>query len=205
MLGSDELGVILVAGDSTAYGTGVSDPNASVAGRIAADYPGYSIQNISENGATTHRLLQLLKATTLRDTYDLIVLQIGANDILQNRDDVSIQTDLDALLRLVRERTAHAFVLTSGNVGAAPAYVKAGKPDPRLEAKTRRVREVFRSVAHNRNATYVDLFEEPEVDVFFLHPDIYVAIDGLHPNAQGYGVWYAKLKSSLAQNKLLLK
>jgi lysophospholipase L1-like esterase len=50
---------------------------------------------------------------------------------------------------------------------------------------------------------YVDLFVEPDEDVFVREPKKYTAFDGLHPTADGYAVWYTKLQVVL--EKILIK
>jgi lysophospholipase L1-like esterase len=139
-----------------------------------------------------------LRATDLLPSYSFIVLQIGANDILQNRALVDIEEDLRGLLRFSRERSPHVFLMTAGNVGAARAFVRNSAPNPILEARTRAVRNLFLRVAEEEQAVYVDLFEEPATDVFLKEPKQYLAFDGLHPSAHGYMLWYRKLIEHIA-------
>jgi len=73
---------ILVAGDSTAFGTGSEKPEDSVAGRFAKDYPGSEVVNLSENGLKTEDLLEKLKIHLENKKYNHIHIQIGANDII---------------------------------------------------------------------------------------------------------------------------
>ena len=75
---------ILVLGDSTGYGTGATKAVDSIAGRIGAAFPKYSIINESKNGRNMEGLQE--KVTQVSGTYELILLQIGGNDILQKRD-----------------------------------------------------------------------------------------------------------------------
>jgi lysophospholipase L1-like esterase len=196
-LGPEASGTILVAGDSTAYGTGAFGSSHSIAGRLGKDFPDYSVFTISENGATTERLRTLLKTADLDASYDVIVLQIGANDILRNRAYDDIEKDIRSLLEFAKERSSHVFLMTAGNVGAAKAYVQNGVPDSALEARTREVRDLFMRVAEEVQVTYIDLFEEPATDVFLKEPKHYLAFDGLHPNALGYAYWYDKLARNL--------
>ena len=64
-------------------------------------------------------------------------------------------------------------------------------------ARTLQFRDVFITTAAKYSVTYVDLYEDPSVDVFVLEPERYMALDGLHPSADGYGIWYAKLRPGL--------
>src|SRR5688572_21396111 len=72
---------ILIAGDSTAVGTGVADLNQSIAGRLARDFPRATITNLGENGLRTGEVADRL-AVRGSERADLILLQTGGNDIL---------------------------------------------------------------------------------------------------------------------------
>ncbi len=188
---------ILVAGDSTGYGTGVFNPKYSIAGRIGALFPEYAIENVSKNGATTKSLVEVIKRRHNRDKYDLVLLQIGGNDIL---DDVPLEIIEEQILELLeysKTLTDAVILMSTGNVGAAETFVKDGTPDSYLEDRTRKVRDIFIRVSEEMNVTYVDLFVEPEQDVFLKEPKIYLAIDGLHPSKEGYGEWFEKLQPAL--------
>lgn len=193
----DEAPTILVAGDSTAYGTGALSNNETIAGRVAADFPQHSVQTVARNGATVADLQTMLAAAKLKDTYAFVVLQIGANDVLQNKDLTQSAMQLEQILHLLKGKTDAVYIITAGNIGAASAYVRGGVPDPQLQAKTLVLREHFMTVAGTEGATYVDLYEDPAVDAFLREPSTYLAFDGLHPNSTGYGYWYQKLQPLL--------
>lgn len=187
-------GQILVLGDSTAYGTGAKDNTKTIAGRFGADFPGYAVTNKGVNGWTTGDLAQYLESTDeLADRYDLVVIQIGGNDTLQKRELAAVETDIKRVYTAVNELAGEVVMISSGNVGAAEAYVKDGQPDPVLEHQTRGVREIFMRVAPEYGVEYVDLFMEPADDVYLQDPKKYLAFDGLHPNEAGYGFWYESL------------
>ena len=188
---------ILVAGDSTGYGTGASSGAKSVAGYVGDDFPEYSIENMSVNGRTIGGLVQALESRDPNERYRLILLQIGGNDILRGRSEAEIETDLRALLALATERGEQVVMMSSGNVGAASAFVTDGKPDPVYEKRTRAAREIFLAVTEEFGVTYVDLFLEPVDDVFLKEPKKYLAFDGLHPSSFGYYYWYQSLQPEL--------
>jgi lysophospholipase L1-like esterase len=191
-VGSGE-GVIQVLGDSTGYGTGASSGKYSVAGRLGADYPSYTLKNKSVNGLTIQELVD--STQEFEGQYDLIVLQMGGNDILQKRDTVSILTDLELLIERLAPHTKEIVMLTSGNVGGAQRFTGAEATE--LESLTRAYRMRVLDLAENTpNFTYVDLFDEPGNDPFQNQPEIYTSIDGLHPSNEGYGLWYEKAKDT---------
>jgi lysophospholipase L1-like esterase len=70
----------LVAGDSTAAGVGSVDNKLSTAGRLGAQFPDAEITNLGVSGDRLQDLLKTLKNLS-NQRFDLILLQIGANDI----------------------------------------------------------------------------------------------------------------------------
>ena len=151
---------ILVLGDSTGYGTGASKNTDTIAGRIGTDFTSYSIANKSKNGRTIGELVEVAK--NLEGEYELILLQIGGNDILQQKDVYEVEKQLQEIIRALSDNTNNLLMMSSGNVGGASAF----RDDEAVfyESLTRTYREMFLRVATNTELTYIDLFLEPEVD-----------------------------------------
>lgn len=187
---------VLILGDSTGYGTGASNPSYSVAGRLGAQIPTLSIVNKSSNGATLRDAHRVLGETA--EEYDLILLQIGGNDILQFRNKRQIEEDARALLLKTKDRAEHVVLMTTGDVGAAPAFGPIART--LLHHRTKTAREVFMRVSEEMGIVYVDLFAEKEDDVFQKDPGRYHSKDGLHPSDDGYGVWFEKLFNALEES-----
>ena len=185
--------VILVLGDSTGYGTGARHPKYSVAGLIGQDYPGYTIKNNSKNGRTIGELVPVSKS--LEGSYELILLQIGGNDILQKRDVRAVEQELRTIILELSKHTKHIVMISSGNVGGGAAF--SGTKADEYEKVTRVFRSMFLRVAEDTTLTYVDLFLEPEDDVISNNPKTYLSIDGLHPSSAGYALWHKSLKGPL--------
>lgn len=196
---------ILIAGDSTAVGTGAAQPEESVAGRFGSDYPDAEIINTSRNGKRVRELLDELvhkvrpwrrKGRTFDvGTFGLTILQIGANDIVYFTPMEALRRDLDALLKRARELSPTVLILHSGNIGAAPLF-----PWPistLYTARTRRVRALYQELANKHDAHYVDLFKERHADVFLSDPKKYYLSDLYHPSSDGYAVWYSRIKKVL--------
>ena len=192
--------VILIAGDSTGYGTGASRGSNTVAGYLGADFPEYAVENMSVNGRTIGGLAAALPERTAGTQYRVILLQIGGNDIIQKKPVATSEADLRAVLEVATKRADQVIMMSSGNVGTAVAFVSdAGEPDPEYDRVTREMREMFMRVTSEYEVAYVDLFVEPEVDVYFKEPKRYLAADGLHPSDLGYFDWYQKLKPVLEE------
>jgi lysophospholipase L1-like esterase len=187
---------ILVLGDSTGYGTGAGSGNKSIAGLLGAEFLRYSITNMSKNGRTIGEALDTIKSLPADQTYELILLQLGGNDILQKRPLAVVEGELRQLFLLAHQHSAQVVMLSCGNVGTAARFVHTAEAIE-YDQLTRQFRALFTTVATEASGTYVDVFQEPDVDVFAQEPDVYLAIDGLHPSAAGYAVWYQKLEPVL--------
>lgn len=190
-------GLIVVAGDSTGYGTGADTPAHSIAGRLGALFPSYEVRNVSVNRLTTNGLSELLPATLPQDRIDLLLIQIGGNDVLFFSSVAQTREHLDSVLTVARERARNVVVMSNGNIGAAPAF------GPILSsvyaARTRTFRALFQERTNAFGVTYIDLYKSPDVDPFAKDPKRYHAPDGLHPGSEGYALWFEKLTPALTQ------
>jgi lysophospholipase L1-like esterase len=185
---------ILIAGDSTGVGTGATNPSDSIAGRIGKDFPNADITNISENGITLKELKNKLYAQP-ENVYDLVVLQIGANDITGFTSKRNIQSELEFVLNYAESHASSVVVLTAGNVGLAPVF--RFPLSSILTSRTLMVKELFEKEAVNRaSVTYVDLFKTAENEVFNTDIDRYYAKDRFHPSGEGYGEWYKDVRKT---------
>lgn len=183
-----------VLGDSTGYGTGVRDAKDSIAGRIGQDYPNLRITNDSVNGRTIGELVPVVEKISGR--YDVILLQIGGNDVLQSRSASDVERELVAIFTKLKTHTDHIIMMSSGNVGGAAVFNE--NKAAQMQQQTLLLRDVFMKTSAENGVSYVDLYVAPKEDLFILEPDRYLAIDGLHPSAAGYGLWYEKLQPVMA-------
>lgn len=183
--------LIMVLGDSTAVGVGARDPRDSIAGRIGERYPKSTIVNRGRNGMKIRELLQDIQTVPEDQTISLMLLQIGGNDILRftNLDDV--QRDLRQVLQEATNRSDNVIVMTSGNVGAAPAFAPVTSRIYQL--RTRQVRHIFLDETEAADVTYIDLYLPRSEDPFVADPEQFHSQDGLHPNSAGYGLWFEKV------------
>ncbi len=185
---------ILVAGDSTAVGVG-SASSTSVAGRVGADFPQADVTNLGISGLRLAELKKILRAQAGKK-YDLVLLQIGANDITGRTPYGSIRADLAAVLDMADTLAPRIAVMTAGNVGTSPAF--RWPLSWYITARTRVVREIFiDEVLKRPHAAYADLFKEAADEPFSKDIPRFYARDFFHPSAEGYGLWYAALRPLL--------
>jgi lysophospholipase L1-like esterase len=181
---------LLVVGDSTAVGTGAERPENSVAGRLSRLVPDVEIINRAEDGARTGELIQQLGAAP-GAVYDVILIQSGGNDILWFTGLRRLRAATTALLKEAQARAGGVVMMSTGDVGAAPAF--PAPIDWLYSWRTRRVRELFVELTTRFEVEYVDLYDPGAGNPFNANPEKYYATDGLHPSDEGYRLWFEQL------------
>lgn len=185
---------VLFMGDSTAFGTGAANNRESTAGWFGQEYPGAMIQNLSENGLRLSGLVKKFNPEA-KDHFNLIVMQIGANDILRFTAYRNIERDLLTLIDRAQSVADHVVILHSGNVGTAPVF---GWPlNDIYTTRSRAVRQLYIKTAKEKGVIYVDLFQERTDDLFLTDINKYYSADRLHPSGQGYRWWYDHIRQAL--------
>jgi len=185
---------ILVVGDSTAVGTGASSPEDSIAGRIAADFSTTAVYNYAQDGALTAAVpAQIARAA--KDSYDLILIQVGGNDALRFTRAKNLRVSIDNSLAAATAASQNVLLISVGDLGEAPSV-----PWPLsllLSYRSRLVRDVFQEVASRKSVHFLDLLAlSKDGSPFKENTQKYYAEDGLHPSSAGYDVWYQNLRSS---------
>ncbi|GAB4054603.1 SGNH/GDSL hydrolase family protein [Catellatospora paridis] len=186
--GPRETLAVLLLGESTAAGVGVSEQSDGLAPALAAGLARHSGRQVTwrvaaRTGSNARQALRGLLPPVSGDSYDVVVVALGVNDVLEMRSARAWQRDVTALV------TALERCLRPGG-----RVVLAGVPDlsgfPSLPQPTRAVLA--------RHARHLDLrldrvaaaapstvhVPSPRID----SPDLY-AEDGFHPSAAGYRMW----------------
>lgn len=181
---------LLVLGDSTAVGVGAARPEESVAGRLAEALSAGYVENRARSGAVIGDIAGQIKRAS-RSEYDVILIQIGGNDIIRFHSaeaEAKVLEEALAALPLAKE----AYLMSAGNVGAATIFPRAVRGfHTRLNLA---YHKALREVAGRRGISYVDLYVEPSEDPFSKEPETYLAADGLHPTSRGYELWFQALE-----------
>ena len=186
---------LLVVGDSTAVGTGAEEPAQSIAGRIGRDFPDTLIENRAVNGALTKAVDRQIRSAALA-RYDAVLIQVGGNDALRFTSRRQLEAALRSAIREARAHSPRVALMSTGDLGDAPAI-----PWPLsylFRARAEMVRDLFRQVARELDCTYVDLWLPAGApNPFEREPDRYYARDGLHPAGPGYAAWYTTLREQV--------
>ncbi|UXH76034.1 SGNH/GDSL hydrolase family protein [Roseateles amylovorans] len=190
---------LLVVGDSTAVGTGASTPQASLAGLLAARFPGLMIENRAKDGATFADVARQLAAPAPQGTsFDMVLVNAGGNDVIRLRNLDTVAQDIDRVAQLARQTAPFVVLMPAGNVGNAPFFFPP--VSWWMTQRARRLHAAVAASAERHGAVYVRLFEERDNDPFAQQRALN-ASDGLHPSDAGYRVWLQQLmqQAGLAQ------
>ena len=186
---------MLVLGDSTAAGVGATSGETSVPGLVAHEIHATAVENYAFSGALISDI-PILLAKAKRTEYDLILVQVGANDIIRFHDaDKSAAQLAEELKALPKHKKL--IVIVAGNVGGAkaiPWFLKAY-----YTHLTLRYHESFAKAITGIGGTYVNLYTDPHLDPIVLLPEKYLAADAFHPSSLGYMLWFEKMKDALRQ------
>jgi lysophospholipase L1-like esterase len=185
-----------VLGDSTAFGVGACEPDHSVAGRIAAAFPDARVFNYSKSGARARHVHGQLDAYPY-PTADVVLVQVGANDVLGVHPVARIEVDLRAAFERARALGAVVFFMPGNNFSFAPFFVWPAQG--LLCWRALRIHAMVQRLVEETGVFYVNLLADPAEDPFMLEPRRYYSADGLHPSSEGYGFYYTAL---LAQGRL---
>ena len=190
---ADPSRTMLVLGDSTAVGIGADTPEESVAGRIAEEIAFDSVENHAVSGAVVGDLKAQV-ASASRASYDLILIQVGGNDIIRfTSADTAGETLRDALQSL--PAADRVIMISAGNVGGATLFPWPVRP---FHTKlNREYHDIFAQVAAEEGITYVNFKDAASTKEIQDNPDIYLAADGLHPSSEGYRLWFEEIRPYL--------
>jgi len=191
----------LFMGDSTGVGTGAENNTQSVAGYFGQDFPDAQVDNDSYNGRKLDQLVAEFPAKTDL-TYDLVVIQIGANDIMKFTPFRGIDRDITTVIGDAKRIGRHVVILHSGNVGLAPVFIWPF--DWFMAERYRAVRRIYMKRALEYGVLYVDLFTERSNDLFLKDIPKYYCLDHLHPSGEGYKWWYERIRATLDGARVIL-
>lgn len=182
---------ILIAGDSTALGTGARFPTNTIAGMLGETYPEAHIRNTAVNGALTRDILEQLESSK-QSHYDVIIMSTGGNDIWSIITVKRIKKDLLAVIEKSKALSSgHVIVLFFGNVGSAPIFPRIVRYF--LMKREQKVLKAFKAACLETNVHLIQLFTEELGNPFVEHPEIYFSTDKLHPNDIGYSLWHKNI------------
>lgn len=184
---------ILILGDSTAVGTGARQPEDTIAGQLAHDFPDSQIVNLAQNGGLVRDLkTQLASAKNI--TYDLIVVSVGGNDVWHLTRPSTISKELSVILpKLTNMCRGRVIFLIYNNIGSAPLFPSLLKWW--LHRRCIQIQDTIEQVAYIANVPTIELFNSDDSRNPFLQEgnELLFAPDGIHPSSEGYKLWYNRM------------
>jgi acyl-CoA thioesterase I len=131
----------------------------------------WEVVNAGVSGEKSAGALQRLRSWLIRQPFDVLVVETGANDMLQGADLDTLNANLEAIIETVRERRPGTRVVLVG-MRAAP---NLGRP------YVERFDGIFPALAAEHDLVLVPFL----LDGVAGERDLNLA-DGIHPNARGH-------------------
>lgn len=177
---------LLILGDSSAAGVGVTTQDSALSGQVISRLAPFARVEwvlIARSGATTRRAQALLKATTAQ--FDVAILALGVNDVLRHTDLARFRDAQTGLMQDLRQRHGvHSLLVSSvPPLGAFPIF-----PLPlrtHLGARAQQLDCQLQEVCREQHARHIPFSIKPDAD--------WLASDGLHPGHRLYEVWGARM------------
>ena len=188
---------LLIAGESTAVGVGVTTHETGLAGQTARALAaltgrGVSWRVLGRSGASAHHLVAEFIEPGAPIDADVVVVALGVNDTISLSSVGLWVTALDALLRGVRASSPDAVVVLSG---VPPMQVFPVFPVPLRQVLGLRARVLDRAAvrwaARHAAVAHVPQLANAPADVRAMF-----CADRFHPSALGYARWGAALAAA---------
>lgn len=187
---------MLVLGDSTATGVGATRPEDSVPARVAEFIGATSVENYASSGAQTPALSEQ-RAQAKLDSYELILIQIGANDVVRFRSAKDATDEIERVVRTLPSATQIVLFMPGdmGDTDVLPFFL-----NPFYSRLSIAYHQMFEERSRELGITYVNLYEDPSREQFRNDHATYLAADRFHPSSAGYGLWFEAVRERLTQS-----
>ncbi len=172
---------ILILGDSSMYGAGIKMSENTIGGLFAKKYPIATIETLAVNGAKVRDLEKQLKNKKYK-FYDIILIGIGANDIIQFSNFNSLRTDLITIIKKVHKIGNKIILCHSVNIGNLGFYIFPF--DYVFDNRTRKLSRIYAELETKfSNLIYVNFYRKRGNDYYDkITRKKFIAGDGVHPN-----------------------
>ena len=177
-------------GDSVSAGVGASGPEATVPRLVAAglERP-VRLDVFASSGARVRGALeeQVPRVEGLPEPPHVVVVQVGANDVIHLTDTDGFRSDYAHLLERVSATGAqHVLALGIPAFGTSPRFLQPLRA--LVGWRGRMLDGEIRELVADTRATYVDVAGNTG-DEFGDDPDRFYAEDDFHPSDAGYALW----------------
>jgi len=181
---------LLVLGDSTAAGVGVESITDGLAGNLARELAaglgrGFHWSVIARSGATTGEIRNFFLGLASRQSFDIVFVTTGVNDVMQLRTKRAFASDLALILDGLESASPDASIILAG-IPRMEHFTSL--PDPLgtiLGARAYRMN----TAAHSVLAAHPRIVHTPPWPI---STPGFFARDNFHPSAIGYAAWARK-------------
>lgn len=184
---------LVVLGDSTAVGVGAERIQETYPWRIAgflADQFRVRLDVIGRSGARMFDLANEFVPKALALDPDLVLIGIGANDVVHGTSMRTVARLLDRAIKTLRGHGCHILVA----LGPRFDPPLLGRFLKRIiKARARTLNRTLTQVAGRNNVTIVDMPGGLGTS-FADEPERYYCSDRYHPSAEGYALWAEVVK-----------
>ena len=187
----------LVLGDSTAVGVGANYEQGIVleTARHLARSRRVELVNLAVSGARFRDVLrdQLPRARDFKP--DLVLLDVGANDVTHLTSSRSVRRDLEEIIRLILAANCEARIVVTGSpdMGSPPRIPFFLRGIAAIRA--RRINRIAKRAVSVHDLTFAPIAER--TGPAFRRDRTLFAPDRFHPNARGYALWVPVLDEAL--------
>lgn len=180
---------ILFIGDSFAYGTGASSSENTIAGLFGKHFPEATITNKAKNGAKTSDLAMRISSDIDRH-YDIIVVIVGANDIIHPEVNLAAtQCNLADIYNYAASRADNVIAITTGDFRDVSFFLTP--LNYYFGHRSDKVGELAKKEASRfKNVTYVDGYDKSSKPY---GPKALESADHLHLNDLGMYYWFQRI------------
>jgi lysophospholipase L1-like esterase len=187
-------------GDSVAAGVGASGPDAALPRVVATSIDGpVELHVFAESGERAAGALedQVPRVTALMPSPDVVIVEVGANDVTHLTGRQTFSATYDRILARVADLDArHLLALGIPAFGTSPRFLQPLRAI--VGFRGRQLDEEIRTAAEAHGATYVDIAAATGGE-FAADPDHYYAQDDFHPSDAGYDLWARAVLEALGR------
>jgi acyl-CoA thioesterase-1 len=162
---------IIAFGDSLTAGFGVAEKESYpylLQEKLKADGYNYEVVNAGVSGDTSAGGLERIDWSLEQDNAQIMILELGANDMLRGLPVPQMRKNLDAIIKKAKAKKVQILLC-----GLFP-------PDAPVSKEQSSFATVFRDLAKENNVAFLPFFLENVGGVKNLNQ-----ADGIHPNAEG--------------------
>lgn len=187
----------LVLGDSTAVAVGGTYENgiAMMTTRHLARDRAVTMKNLAVSGARVRDVLreQLPRIAGFRP--DVVLLDVGANDVTHLTSASSIERDLREIVASLRAKNPDVRIIVTGSADMSTPPRIPRLLRPLAGRRTRALNEVFVRESESLRLDFAPIAAETG-PLFKKDPSLF-SEDRFHPNDRGYATWIAVINRTL--------